>query len=205
METKVGVMPMTHRICFTLLQSLPREQALSMVKRLQELNEKERRAANTVKNQLTKIVSGGQTGTDRAALDCAIQFGLEHGGWCPAGRIAEDGVIPQHYQLNELAEAGYKQRTRQNIIESDGTLILNLGELDGGTLATSRLAKHLQKPHIVLQLDSDDLEDDVASVISWLAQSQIKVLNVAGARESKRQGSYQLAREFLQQLFKVIN
>ena len=196
---------MTHRICFTLLQSLPREQALSMVKRLQELNEKERRAANTVKNQLTKIVSGGQTGTDRAALDCAIQFGLEHGGWCPAGRIAEDGVIPQHYQLNELAEAGYKQRTRQNIIDSDGTLILNLGDLDGGTLATSKLAKHLQKPYLLVQLDSEVLEDDVASVISWLAQSQIKVLNVAGARESKRQGSYQLAREFLQQLFKVIN
>ena len=191
--------------CLTPFLETGKQLNMELVRELQQLSVQESEVANTVKIQLIKMVSGGQTGADRAALDCAIQFGLEHGGWCPAGRIAEDGVIPQHYQLNELAEAGYKQRTRQNIIDSDGTLILNLSELDGGTLATTRLAKHLQKPYLVVQLDSDVLEDDVARVISWLAQSQIKVLNVAGARESKRQGSYQFCSDFLHRLFTVIN
>jgi hypothetical protein len=81
---------------------------------------------------LQRIVSGGQAGVDRAALDWAIARGIPHGGWCPAGRIAEDGMIPERYQLRETASPGYRERTRRNVEDSDGTLILNLGELDAG-------------------------------------------------------------------------
>ncbi|MCX7173435.1 MAG: putative molybdenum carrier protein [Proteobacteria bacterium] len=92
---------------------------------------------NSVRGQIvTKIVSGGQTGVDRAALDWAVQQGIPHGGWCPKGRIAEDGAIDSRYELQETNSAKYPQRTKQNIIDSDGTLILNSGELDGGSLET---------------------------------------------------------------------
>src|SRR5438105_4205172 len=90
---------------------------------------------------LTRLISGGQTGVDRAALDWAIDHGLEHSGWCPKGRKAEDGVIPAHYDLQETASGRYEPRTRANVMEADGTLILNLGELNGGTLLTAEICR----------------------------------------------------------------
>jgi hypothetical protein len=149
---------------------------------------------------ITKIVSGGQTGADRAALDFAINHGVEHGGWCPKGRLAEDGRIAEKYQLQEMLRSGYRQRTKQNVIDSDGTLILNLGKLESGSLATLRFAEKLGKPHLVMQLDEGVGEEAVSRVRNWLGQSQISVLNVAGPRESKRPGVYRLVRELLEGL-----
>ena len=83
-----------------------------------------------------KIISGGQTGADRAALDVALTLSLPIGGWCPQGRRAEDGVIPDRYPLLETPERNYQARTRRKIEDSDGTLILNLGQLGGGTALT---------------------------------------------------------------------
>lgn len=143
------------------------------------------------------VVSGGQTGADRGALDFAIEHGYTHGGWAPHGREAEDGLIPLKYQLLVLDHGGYRQRTRRNVEDSDGTLIINRGDLDGGTLATQVFAQRLNKPHLVVQLDHGVTAEVVASVIEWAQRNDIKTLNVAGPRESKRPGIYSLTRELL--------
>jgi len=145
-----------------------------------------------------RIVSGGQTGADRGALDFAIQNGYLHGGWAPHGREAEDGRTPLKYQLNELADGGYRQRTRRNVEDSDGTLIVNLGELDDGTLATRTFAEQMGKPYLVVQLDTWGTVDTSASVLAWLREHAIKTLNVAGPRESKRPSIHRLTEELLQ-------
>ena len=144
-----------------------------------------------------RIVSGGQTGADRGALDFAIKHGYIHGGWAPHGRLAEDGVIPAKYQLMEIADGGYRQRTRRNVADSDATLIVNLGELDGGTLATQVFAEKSGKPCLVVQADSGISEGMVDSVIAWLRLHDVKILNVAGPRESKRPGICRLTSEML--------
>ena len=134
------------------------------------------------------IVSGGQTGADRAALDFAIRHGYTHGGWAPKGGLAEDGVIPGQYQLTPLEEGGYRQRTRRNVRDSDGTLVVNLGELDGGSLATHAFAVRSGKPCLLITVDDGITADQAACVLTWLREHDIQVLNVAGPRESKRPG-----------------
>ena len=144
------------------------------------------------------IVSGGQTGADRGALDFAIEHGYTHGGWAPSGRQAEDGLVPLKYQLAKLADGGYRQRTRRNVEDSDGTLIINIGEMEGGTLATQIFAERMAKPYLVVQLDVGVLTDVAVKVLSWLRQHGVKTLNVAGPRESKRPGIHRLTGELLQ-------
>ena len=151
-----------------------------------------------------RIVSGGQTGADRGALDFAIKHGYIHGGWAPHGRLAEDGVIPAKYQLTEIAGGGYRQRTRRNVADSDATLIVNLGELDGGTLATQVFAEKSGKPCLVVQADPGISEGMVNSVIAWLRQHDVKILNVAGPRESKRPGICRLTSEMLTAMDSVL-
>ena len=144
---------------------------------------------------LTKIVSGGQTGVDRGALDAAMSMGIKHGGWCPRGRLAEDGLIPSKYQLREHSSPEYWVRTEQNVVDSDGTLILYCGQLSGGTELTSRMASKHQRPcHLVNLLDKGDPID----VRRWLVSGNIKVLNVAGPRESSEPGIREQSREFVQ-------
>jgi hypothetical protein len=150
---------------------------------------------------IEQIVSGGQTGADRAALDWAIEHSLPHGGWCPAGRLAEDGIIDARYQLKELPSDSYRQRTRKNVENSKGTLLLNLGKLEGGSLETQDCAKELKKPCLVIQLDSGlDDKDLRLKVIRWLKGYEIKCLNIAGPRESERKGIYEAVMGFLNYL-----
>lgn len=144
-----------------------------------------------------RIVSGGQTGADRGALDFAIRHGYLHGGWTPPGRLAEDGIVPIKYQLTEMAQGGYRQRTRQNVQDSDATLIVNLGTLDGGTLATQRFARKADKPCLVVQADSGFSNGLAHSILAWLYEHDVKILNVAGPRESKRPGVGLLTGEIL--------
>ena len=99
---------------------------------------------------MLKIVSGGQTGVDRAALDCALQRGIDCGGWCPEGRLAEDGRIPPAYPVTELPGGGYPERTRKNVQDSDGTVIIYLGELSGGTEKTLLYCLDEGKPYLLL-------------------------------------------------------
>jgi len=146
---------------------------------------------------LQRVVSGGQTGVDRAALDWAIAAGLPQGGACPKGRKAEDGVIPDCYQLIETPSAQYNVRTHRNMMDADATLILNLGELGGGTRLTAYLCQKTGKPCRVVQLDGEDIDTDVLGTREWLQANAVTSLNVAGPRESKRPGAYAAARRFL--------
>jgi len=136
-----------------------------------------------------KIVSGGQTGVDRASLDWAIQNGIAHGGWCPKGRLATDGPLSPHYHLRETDSSGYRQRTKLNVRDSDATLIFNIGELDGGTLQTVRFAQTLKKPHYVFQLEQASTAT-VDKMIRWWRTLDARCLNIAGPREEKRVGIY---------------
>lgn len=151
-------------------------------------------------SSIAKIVSGGQTGVDRAALDWSWVTGYRHGGWCPKGRRSEDGTIPIRYRLRESVSSGYLDRTRHNVLDSDATLILNRGELDGGTRATLRFAQSQRRPVLVVQLDRGVQQEDVIRVRQWIGSDSILVLNIAGPRESKRPGIYKQARRFLKAL-----
>lgn len=143
------------------------------------------------------IVSGGQTGVDRAALDLAIELGIPCGGWCPRGRRAEDGPLPTCYPLKETPSADYEQRTEWNVRDSDGTLILARGKLSGGTALTAGLARRLRKPCLVLDLLKKGL--DFRAAPRWIEEHAIRVLNVAGPRESLAPGIYLQAKGFLKE------
>jgi hypothetical protein len=147
-----------------------------------------------VSTRLQKIVSGGQTGVDRAALDVAIALNIACGGWCPRGRRAEDGRIPDRYPLQEMASPSYSSRTIENVSDSDGTLILTVGTIAGGTLLTKNVAQTRQKPFLVVDLKKPP---DVAVLHDWLQKNTIHVLNVAGPRASQMPEAYRLAASFL--------
>jgi len=132
-----------------------------------------------------RIVSGGQTGVDRAALDVALELGIPCGGWCPRGRRAEDGAIPPHYPLRETPGAAYSQRTEWNVRDSDATLVLCVGAADGGTRLTLRLARRLRRPYRQVDLESGA---DLDALRGWLERGHYQTLNVAGPRESRRPG-----------------
>ena len=152
------------------------------------------------KVSIERIVSGGQTGVDRAALDVAIELGVACGGWCPRRRKAEDGPIGARYPLQETPSAAYAVRTEWNVRDSDGTLILTAGEPVGGTALTRSLAAEMGKPCLTVDLDR---ADHVATVTEWVAEHQIKILNVAGPRESTLPGIYLRAAEFLRRLLEA--
>ena len=150
------------------------------------------------------IVSGGQTGVDRAALDVAVSLGIPHGGWCPRGRLAEDGRIPVGYNLRETETREYPQRTEKNVLDSDGTLIVCHGSPSGGTLLTARLATRHKQPLLVVDLDEidgDGIEQTRDAVCEWLADNSVATLNVAGPRESQSAGIHQEACDLLTRVF----
>ena len=152
--------------------------------------------------KLRKIVSGGQTGVDRAALDVAIYLGIEHGGWCPRGRLAEDGTIPKQYQLVETESTDYANRTEQNVIDSDGTLILFMTKLSGGSLLTYKLARRHHRSCLTVDLNGD-LDFEFAK--NWLVKNNISVLNVAGPRQSNSRTITALAESYLIELLQPIS
>jgi hypothetical protein len=148
------------------------------------------------------IVSGGQTGVDRAALDAAIELGIPHDGWCPLGRRAEDGRLPERYLLRETDSPRYDVRTRQNVLDSDATLVLFRGTLSGGTELTYRLALREGKVCLAVDLGSSiEATPDPASTRDWIVRHRVRRLNVAGSRESQRRGIYALAKAYLTKLF----
>ena len=144
------------------------------------------------------IVTGGQTGVDRAALDVALALGIPAGGWCPQGRRAEDGPLPLRYPLRETPLPDYAQRTRWNIRDSDGTLVLTLGPLQGGTALTVEETQQSGKPVFVVDLAQ---AVPVTDVRDWIEAHRIRTLNVAGPRASEASGIYEEARACLEALF----
>jgi hypothetical protein len=137
-----------------------------------------------------RIVSGGQTGADRAALDAALAAGVPCGGCCPKGRRAEDGPIPPRYPLTELSSAGYPQRTRRNVADSDGTLIVSFGPPDRGTALTLGYCQAERKPTLVIDAGTTTVETAVEQLAAFVPRHGIKTLNVAGPRASKQPKVY---------------
>ncbi len=134
---------------------------------------------------LKKIISGAQTGADRAALDVARRLDIPHGGWIPKGRLAEDGPISNKYNLQEMPTASYRKRTEQNVIDSDGTLILSHGKLTGGSKYTKGCASKHKKPCLHINLKTLLVNEASTVIAGWIFKDNIEVLNVAGSRASK--------------------
>jgi hypothetical protein len=146
---------------------------------------------------IAKVVSGGQTGVDRAALDAALEARLPCGGWCPRGRRAEDGPIDPSYPLTETPSDDYAQRTAWNVRDSDATLILTRGEPEGGTALTIALARDAGRP---LRIEALDRGADPEATRAWMESRSVCILNVAGPRESGKPGIYQQALAFLREV-----
>ena len=140
------------------------------------------------------MISGGQTGVDRSALDVALELGMPAGGWCPKGRKAEDGSLASRYPLTETSSEQYWQRTEWNVRDSDGTLVLTRGAPAEGTAYTIEVARKMGKPCLVLDLSEEPSESVVQA---WADEHKVRVLNVAGPRESKCPGIYAQAAQFL--------
>ncbi len=129
----------------------------------------------------------------------AIELEIPCGGWCPRGRLAEDGTVSDRYPLQETGSAEYAERTERNVIDSDGTLIIATRPLTGGTALTVELAHGSDKPCFIVDLMETP---DVGTIVTWLQHQQIEILNIAGPRESKHPGIYEETRHFLRQLFR---
>lgn len=134
---------------------------------------------------ITKIISGGQTGADRAALDVAIELGIPHGGWVPKGRKTEDGRLDKKYLVQETHAIDYAQRTEFNILDSDATLIISHGNIKGGTALTQQLAAKHHRPCLHIDLDRLEVYQAVGIIYSWINSRGIQILNVAGPRSSE--------------------
>jgi hypothetical protein len=139
---------------------------------------------------IKKIISGGQTGADRAALDVAMALGIPHGGWIPRGRITEKGPLPEKYRLQEMPTDSYPERTEQNVIDSDGTLIVARGKLTGGTDYTRQMTLKHKKQLLGIDLDQTDHYNAASLVASWIKMRRIAILNVAGPSASKDRQIY---------------
>lgn len=151
---------------------------------------------------LLKIDAGGQTGADRAALDWALDHGVEHGGWCPPRRLAEDGAVPARYALDEMLHGGYLERTRANVRDSNATLIISLAsDLSGGSRETARFATELRKPWLHVHPGIDWK----AALAQWVRPRGKFVLNVAGPRASKEAEVGVLVRQVLDSMFAAIS
>ena len=148
---------------------------------------------------IKKIISGGQTGADRAALDFAIYHDIPHGGWCPKGRLAEDGIIEKRYRLTETSTKNYPQRTEKNVNDADGTVIFTVSpKLTGGSKKTAELAIKHSKPWIHLRGGSCDAPE---KLLAFIDKNNIKTLNVAGARDSKESDIYEFVKQMLEEAF----
>ena len=132
-----------------------------------------------------KIISGGQTGVDRAALEVALRHGTECGGWCPAGRLDEFGKIPDHYPVQELQYGSFAERTLQNVKDSDATVVIYLAELRGGTEQSVRFCVELERPYQSIDASTIATEDAAKLIMDFVRKNKIDILNIAGPRQSE--------------------
>jgi hypothetical protein len=145
-----------------------------------------------------KIISGGQTGVDRAALDVALRYGIDSGGWCPTGRLDEFGRIPDRYPLKELESGGLTERTLHNVKDSDGTVIIYPGKLSGGTEQTVKFCVEQQRPHELIEASAVSIENAAQLIADFVRANKIDILNVAGPRASEWPGGYDYASRVLE-------
>jgi hypothetical protein len=140
-----------------------------------------------------KIISGGQTGVDRAALDVAMKHAIDCGGWCPAGRLDELGRIPDRYPVKELEEGGFDDRTLANVRDVDGTVIIYFDKLRGGSAQTVQLCIEQNKPHQLIDAAKTSPNDAAQSIFDFVREHKIDMLNVAGPRQSEWADGYDYA------------
>ena len=145
-----------------------------------------------------KIISGGQTGVDRAALDVAFKLEIPCGGWCPKGRLAEDGPIPEKYPLKESVTNQYPERTLLNVKESDGTLILFWEKITGGTALTEKFAQKLKRPFFLYDVEDQPEREEF---VNWIKENKVQTINVAGPRGSHNSRIYPQSFQILFSLF----
>lgn len=146
---------------------------------------------------IEKIISGGQTGADRAALDFAIENDIPHGGWLPLGRLTEEGRLPENYNLTELSVRSYPARTEKNVVEGDGTIIFSHGPLDGGSLLTQKMAQSHKKPFLHLDLLTKSHMESARKAEAFILKHQIRILNIAGPRASGDPQIYKVVKTVL--------
>jgi putative molybdenum carrier protein len=151
-----------------------------------------------------KIISGGQTGVDRAALDVALKHEIECGGYCPAGRLDEFGRIPDQYPLQELEVGGFTERTLQNVRDSDGTVIIYAGKLSGGTEQTVRFCVEQPRPYELIDASKVSAEDAAKLISNFIRKHKIEILNVAGPRQGEWPEGYDFACRTLDRFLKSI-
>ena len=148
---------------------------------------------------IAKLISGGQTGADIAALDVALRHAFPHGGWCPKGRKSEDGPIPLRYLLTETPNSSYLQRTEWNVRDTDGTVVFTLAStVTGGSLRTIGFAKKHEKPWIHISRTNYRPAEELQRFVE---DNGIKILNVAGSRKSKEPGLHRWVLQVLEDAF----
>src|SRR5215510_12602060 len=152
-----------------------------------------RRSETAATVKALKIISGGQTGVDRAALDAALKYGIECGGWCPAGRLDEFGRIPDRYPVQELEAGGFTERTLQNVKDSDGTVVIYPHKVAAGTEQTVRFCVELKRPHEQIDASKISAEDAATLITDFVRAKKIGILNVAGPRQSEWPEGYDYA------------
>ena len=153
---------------------------------------------------LKKIVSGGQAGAGRAALDVAIKLGIPHGGWVPKGRMAEDGVLPYRYKVHEIPEGNYPEGTARNIIHSDGTVIISHGPLTGESALAHSLTARYRRPCLHINLENDTITKSARTMAAWVKVHRIETLNVAGETTRTDPRIYQDTLFLLQRVFGLL-
>ena len=150
---------------------------------------------------IKRIVSGGQSGVDRAALDVAIKLSIAHGGWVPRGRLTENGPLPLNYHLKETSSSRYSVRTEKNVVDTDGTLILSHGALTGGTEYTREMAIRHDRPWLHIDLGQTAAFHAATTINHWIRQKKIEILNVAGARASEDPAIYTVTLNILESVY----
>ena len=152
---------------------------------------------------LQLIISGGQTGVDRGALDAALAVGFPCAGWCPRGRLAEDGKIPAHYPLTELVSRSYPVRTEKNVTDSDGTVVIHFGELEGGTQLTVEFCRQHRKPTLVINGSKRPVSNAAQQMRDFVNLHGIERINIAGPRASKEPNAHAYTKEAIEHLLNL--
>jgi hypothetical protein len=161
----------------------PQEMARFFIARL-EFTDGRKKA--TLTSKLLKVISGGQTGVDRGALDAALALEVECGGWCPAGRLAEDGTIPKQYPMIELANSGYAERTARNVADSDGTLVISNGEPLGGTRETVDRCIEMRKPYLMIDSELVDIGKAIGLALEFISDLSFRAAQTTPVRLGPR-------------------
>lgn len=153
---------------------------------------------------IQKIISGGQPGVEQAALDIAVRMGIECGGSIPTWRKEEDESIVEKYHLDEMPNTNYARTTEQNVLDSDGTLIISQGDILASSALNRRLAERYRQPWLYIDLNRIAAFQAAEKIAAWIAENDIEILNVTGRHEGIGLELYRLTSEILETTFHLL-